>query len=138
MKTARFSFLVLLLLLFSSACAQARSDSEMNELASALTKVSSAVESTVRYKKTDGGERDMGLLTIATQHDPGLLDPFKGYALRAKSEAKHGVVLVCTPDGQTALLEDAGCTARMEAHHWKANPPLPCAFTLDLAKVCPQ
>ncbi len=137
MKTARLSFLVLLLLLFGSACAQARSDSEMNELASALTKVSSAVESTVHYKKTDGGKRDMALLILATQHDPGLLELFQGYVLRAKAEDGHGLVLVCTPDGKELLLEDATCTSRFELHHWK-NSPLPdCDYTLTVKAICP-
>lgn len=137
MKTARLSLLVLVLLLFGCACAQARSESEMNELASALTKVSSAVESTVHYKKTDGGRQDMALLTLATRHDPGLLEPFRGYVLRARAENGHGHVLVCTPDGGKLLLEDAACTSRLELHHWKTSPLPDCDYTLTLNTICP-
>lgn len=137
MKIARLSFLIFALLLFGCACAQARSESEMQEMASALTKVAKTTETTVRYEKLGLDLRDMDLLILATRHDQELLTPLKGYTLRAKPEAGHAVVLVCTSDGSTALLEDAGCTARLDQHHWRAQPPLPCEFTLDLAKVCP-
>lgn len=137
MKTIRLSLFALVLLLFGCAYAQAQSEKEMNELGSALTKVSSAVEGTVHFEKKGLDLQDMALLTLATQHDPGLLDPFRRYALRAKAEGGHSAVLVCTADGRLALLEDTGCTARMDQHLWQVHPPLPCDFTLDLAKVCP-
>lgn len=137
MKTARLSLLALVLLLFGCACAQAQSEAEMNRLGAALTHLSSAVESTVHYKKQGVDLPDERLLVLSTQHDPGLLDPFQGYMMRVKRQSSHSAVLICTADGQTALLEDTGCTARMDQHLWKARPALPCDFTLDLAKVCP-
>ena len=137
MKISRVPLLILVVLLLSCACAQARSAGEMNELAASLTKVSSTVESTVHYKKLGAGLRDMPLLTLATEHDPGLMEPFQGYVLRAKSEAGHGLVLVCTPDGQHLLLEDATCTSRFELHHWKVEPLPSCDYTLTVETACP-
>jgi hypothetical protein len=136
MKTARISLIIVTLLLFSFACAQAQSETEMNELGLALTKLSSAVESTVHYKKQGADLPDDKLLILSTQHDPGLLDRFHGYKLRVLQQSSHSAVLVCTPDGRNTLLEDAGCTARMDHLQWKARPVLPCEFTLDLAKGC--
>ncbi len=138
MKTLRLCIVAFALLLVGCACAQAQSEAEMNELGSALTKVSSAVESTVHYKKLGTALKDDALLTLATRHDPALLAPFQGYMLRAEQGAGHAAVLMCTSDGRFALLEDASCTAKMEKHLWRAQPPLPCAFTLNLDEVCPK
>jgi hypothetical protein len=138
MKTARFSLIivVVVLLLSGCACAQVRLETKMNELGSALTKLSSAVESTVRYKEMGADLPDDKLLILSTKHDPGLLEPFHGYTLRVLRQNGHTAVLVCTEDGLAALLEDAGCTARMDQHHWKAQPAPSCEFTLDLDMVC--
>ena len=58
---------------------------------------------------------------MATAHDPGLLDPFSEYMLKAVSQNNHAIVLVCTNDGMKALLEDAGCTSKMDMHWWKRS-----------------
>lgn len=138
MKTARISLtiVVVVLLLFGCACAQVRSETKINELGSALTKLSSSVESTVRYKGMGADLPDDKLLILSTKHDPGLLEPFQGYTLRVLRQNGHTAVLVCTEDGLAALLEDAGCTARMDQHRWRDRPVPPCEFTLDLDKVC--
>ena len=138
MKTVRLSLIIVVVvfLLFGCACAQFRSETKMSELGSALTKLSSAVESTVRYKEMGADLPDDKLLILSTKHDPGLLEPFQGYTLRVLRQNGHAAVLICTEDGLAALLEDAGCTARMDRHHWKARPVPPCEFTLDLPKVC--
>jgi hypothetical protein len=137
MKTIRLSAFLFFLLLIGCTCAQARSESEMNELASALTKASSAVESTVHYKKQGLDKQDMELLALATRHDPGLLEPFKGYVLRAKVEDGHSIILVCTADGSSLLLEDATCTSAFEKHHWQRSSLPRCDYTLAVKDVCP-
>ncbi|MEI7636861.1 MAG: hypothetical protein WCJ37_06105 [Syntrophus sp. (in: bacteria)] len=136
MKIPRFSLIIVIILLIGCANTQAQSIREMNELGSALTKLSSAVESTVRYKGIGADLPDDELLILSTKHDPGLLEPFQGYKLHVLRQNGHTAVLVCTEDGLAALLEDAGCTARMDQHRWKAQPLSPCEFTLDLSKVC--
>jgi hypothetical protein len=138
MKTARFSLIIVIVILLLSSCAiaQVRLETKMNELGSALTKLSSAVESTVRYKEMGADLPDDKLLILSTKHDPGLLEPFQGYTLRVLRQNGHTAVLVCTEEGLTALLEDAGCTARMDQHRWREQPVPPCEFTLDLDKVC--
>jgi hypothetical protein len=108
---------------------------EMYIKASALTKLSAAVESTVRYKNPPSGLNDRQLLTLATGHDPALLDNFKGYRIRVLRQARHSVVLVCNTSGTRALLEDAGCTGPMDRHRWMGKPEA-CEFTTNIAEVC--
>lgn len=108
----------------------------MYGLASALTKLSAAVESAVGFKDPPAAISDADLIVFATQHDPTLRAPFAGYRLRVLRRDPHAAVLVCTPDGQRALLEDAGCSAALDTHRWKDAPPTPCEFTVDLAAVC--
>jgi hypothetical protein len=104
--------------------------------ASQLTKLSTAVESTVRYKNPPAGLDDQGLLQLATQHDPQLLDNFSDYRVRVLVVERHSTVLVCTKDGKRGLLEDAACTVAFDQHLWKdANRP--CEFTLTTKTVCP-
>lgn len=118
--------------------ADTRIDAEaMNIKASELTKLSTAAESTVRYKNPPAGLDEMGLLRLSSRHDPQLLQNFVGFKVRILARDKHAVVLVCTADGQRALLEDAGCTAKFDQYLWDAAPPKPCDFTLDVASVCP-
>jgi hypothetical protein len=102
--------------------------------ASALTKLATAVESTVRYKNPPRGLDEKELLMRATQHDPALLRNFKGYKVRVLRQDKHSVVLVCDASGQRALLEDAGCSGRMDRHRWMGKQP--CEFSVDIREVC--
>ena len=127
---------IVFLFFFGCASSNAFSEREMNELGAALIKLSSAVESGVRYKGIEETLSDKEILALSTTHDPSLLDPFLDYKLRVKVQNKHAAVLVCSENGSKALLEDAGCTARMELHRWKEQPLSPCEFSLDLNKVC--
>ncbi len=76
------------------------------------------------------------LIQAATAHDPSLLEPFDGYHLEAGIQGEFGVVLVCTADGSRALLEDAGCTAALDAARYREAPPTPCVFTIDPVCIC--
>ncbi|RLC15973.1 MAG: hypothetical protein DRI57_11990 [Deltaproteobacteria bacterium] len=109
-------------------------EKEMYKLASSLTKLASAVESTVRYKKPPAGISDAKLLKLATKHDPKLLEPFKEYKVKVSQKDRHGIVLVCTKNGKQGLLEDAGCTGAMDKHLWKSSAS--CKFTLTAKDVC--
>jgi hypothetical protein len=110
-------------------------ESEMYPLASALTKLTAAVEATV-FDTPGGGTEDAELLAAATRDNPQLLAPFERYTVRAKRDAGHAIVLVCSIDGRLALLEDAGCSAKLDAHRWKAAAQKECAFTLSAATAC--
>ncbi|MDQ3185499.1 MAG: hypothetical protein M3Q16_03350 [Pseudomonadota bacterium] len=108
---------------------------EMYMKASALTKLSAAVESTVRYKNPPPELDERELLALATRHDPILLENFRGYQVKVLSKDRHSVVLVCDASGTRALLEDAGCTGPMDRERWKGKQE-PCEFSIDARMVC--
>lgn len=108
---------------------------QMLQLASALTKLSAAVESSCRYKNPPADLRDEGLVELATRHDPKLLQPFHEYLLKAKCEEAHGVVLLCSKDDR-ALIEDSGCSGALDIHHWQSELPRACAFALPVRAAC--
>jgi hypothetical protein len=108
---------------------------EMYVKASALTKLSAAVESTVRYKNPPSELGESELLALATRHDPVLLENFKGYRVKVLRKDRHSIVLVCDAAGTRALLEDAGCTGSMERERWKGKLT-PCEFSIDTTAVC--
>jgi hypothetical protein len=114
------------------------SDHEMMTTAVALTKVSAAVEANLRYGAPSEDLTDAEFLTRSVAHDPTLLKPFSEYRILATRQGNHAAMLVCSPDGTTALLEDAGCTAPMDLLRWQEHPRKPCAFSIDLAKLCPR
>lgn len=108
----------------------------MLSLGSALTKLSSTVESTVRYKNPPVGISDSDLLILSTQHDPRILEPFSDYTIRVLNQDRHAVVLVCNKEGKSALLEDAGCSPELDKHLWKEQPSVPCQFSLSTSIIC--
>jgi hypothetical protein len=111
-------------------------DEAMYTLASELTKLCKAVEATVRYEEVPDSIDDRALLILATDHDPSLLSPFIDYTLKIMRENRHASLLLCTPDGETSLLEDACCNPSLDAHRWMERPRQPCSFTLNLNDLC--
>jgi hypothetical protein len=109
---------------------------ELNRLSSAVTKVSASLESTVRYESPPSDAADKALLELATKHEPAMLTPFASYLVRAKQQDKHGVVLVCSMDGSQALLEDLGCTAHLDAAHFRSEAAKPCEFSVSISEAC--
>lgn len=111
---------------------------EMMVMASRLTKLSAAVESTVRYKNPPANLDENELLQLSVRHDPQLLENFTGFKVRVLSQDRHAIVLVCTKEADRSLLEDAGCTSAMDKHHWRDSPQSACNFTMDTETDCPK
>ena len=129
---------IVLSLLVSACAINANADNDgMFIMSSQLTKLSAAVESTVRYKNPPADLDEQGLLILSTQHDSQLLENFSGFKVRALSKERHSVVLICTVDGLRGLLEDAACTPALDRHHWKDSPNQPCEFTVETVTACP-
>ena len=130
---------ILLICFFSStltSCA-AQDERQMYAKASALTKLSAAVESTVLYKDPSPTLTDDELLRLATASDPGLLQEFQGFKLRVQKAANAVILLVCNMSATAALLEDASCTAKLDRHHWRDTASMQCEFALSVAASCP-
>jgi hypothetical protein len=118
------------------ACASQPSERELNYLASALTKVSAAVDATVRYRRAADALADRQLLDAATAHDLSLMKPFEGLTVRVLRKGRDSAVLVCKAVNGSPLLEDAGCTAKMDVHRWSQASSERCEFTVDIKQVC--
>ena len=88
---------IVLSMLVSACAINPNADNEaMFIMSSQLTKLSAAVESTVRYKNPPADLDEQGLLMLSTQHDMQLLDSFSGFKVRALSKERHSVVLICS------------------------------------------
>jgi hypothetical protein len=118
------------------AIGQTNSEEAMMTMAAALTKVSASTEANLLYGSPTEALSDEEFLTQSVAHDPGLLTPFSGYRIAAKRTNGHTVILVCTKEGEEALLEDVGCTAAMDRHAWKDNNKSRCEFVLDVSSFC--
>jgi hypothetical protein len=132
-----FVCFVALLTMTGCVCAKKIDGEGMYPLGAALTKLSSAVESAVRYKNPPADLNDAELLAFATSHDPTLLAPFQQYSVLVLRADRHAIVLVCSDDKAVGLIEDAGCTTPMDLHLWERIPLPACAFTLQPSVVCP-
>jgi len=127
-------YLGLVFLIPSCVLAQQIDSEEMYQKASALTKLSKAVEATVRYKHPPEGISDKELIDLSTKDDPSLQEPFKDDVVKVLWHDRHSIVLVCSED-ERGLLEDSACTAELDKHLWK-EAEAQCDFTLQIEIVC--
>jgi hypothetical protein len=130
--------LLFLLLALVSACAftgEPNFEEEMYKRASALTKLSASMEALIRYGNPLARLSEAELLAEGTRHDPALLTNVGDYKIRVMSCGRHAVVLVCSKEGDRALLEDVGCTGKMDIHHWQKDNAA-CEFTVAIESVC--
>ena len=135
-RTTLFAGAFAAVVFISTGCASRVQERDMNHLASALTKVSAAVDAKVRYEDFPANAPSEELLKAVAQGDPQLMRNFDGRVLRVLREGEDSAVLLCEAGPGRALLEDAGCTAAMDAHRWSSAAPQHCEFTLNLKAVC--
>ena len=122
--------------LLAVGCAWAQpDDAAMFPLASAVTKLARAIDAYIASASPLPADTAT-LIEAATAHDPALREPFAGHHLSIAVDGRGSSVLVCSADRQQALIEDAGCTARLERQAWRESPPPPCRHTLDVATAC--
>ena len=81
----------------------------------------------------DATDQEIFSEAIRRSGNPGLLSPFNGNVLKARIQNGVGVILLCTPDGREAIIEDVTCTTRPDA--WRP-PGSPCIYLLDAERVC--
>ena len=135
-RTTLFAGAFAAVVLMVSGCASRVQERDMNHLASALTKVSAAVDVKVRYEDFPANAPSEELLKAVAQGDAPLMRNFDGRVLRVLRQGEDSAVLLCEAGPGRALLEDAGCTAAMDAHRWSSAAPQHCEFTLNLKAVC--
>ncbi len=133
---SKMFILLLILPLMSCLSVHAGEEEKYYQLATALTKLSKAVEAEVVFENPSSQTTGEELLSKATAHDRSLLSPFSQYSLQAVRQGGHAVLLLCTSDGQQALLEDIGCSPVLDRHAWKIKPLQPCRPVIDVDRVC--
>lgn len=110
-------------------------ESPAARLASPLVKLSAAVVAELRDSPTGPPASDELLLAAAMQGKPELQRAFAGVPIKVRRDARNAVLLVCSPDGQSAWLEDASWTPGVDQRWYERQPPHPAQFTLDPAQA---
>ncbi len=127
-------FTVALLCMALAACVTTRSPQPEN-LVTPLTKLTPAVQALIRYPDSSRPVPDARLVKEAVKNRPDLQRAFAGVPIKVRHDTKHVVLLVCSPDGKYAWLEDASWTPDRVDHKWYlSDPPHPAEFTLDPAQ----
>jgi hypothetical protein len=103
-------------------------------LVSPVRDLTRALRAEIRYSAASLPPTDDALLQSVLDRKPELARAFHGITVKLQRGAKEVVVLVCTPDGKNATLEDASWTPMVIDRNWYTDgQPHPCTFdpTLD-------
>jgi hypothetical protein len=131
----RIAVAVLGALWIAGCGAQPLDEATLRSKESALTKLARTLDAVVRFQQGSAALDEQALKAVAWKEEAEQVRAFDGYLLRVRREGRNSSVLVCTADGARGLWEDAGCKAKLEERWWD-QPAAPCAFRIDLAKVC--
>ena len=105
----------------------------MADLASQLKDIATAVDGTLKFSETSYSTTDE-LLKAAVNNDLSKLAPFEEYTLIVNVQDDDAVLLLC--DANTALIEDAGCTAQSDIQHWGSGVIHQCEITINAQQLC--
>jgi hypothetical protein len=136
MKNHTLTGLAAVLLLSACACTgpDMPTAAERGILSTKMVNLSAAVDTYFTFSPRVPGESDAASLQNATSHDKRLLAPeFDRYLLKVQYQNPFAVVLLCSKDGKQAIMEDAGCSARIDRQVTRAAP---CEFTLHVSQGC--
>lgn len=124
--------------LLLSACATpiaVKPDAEERGLLSTkMVNLSAAVESYFLDLPEMPVDDAINILRSATRHDPRLLaSEFEPYVMKVQYQKPYAVLLLCNKDGNRAIMEDAGCSARLDR---QVTDNVSCEFTLFVNSGC--
>ena len=107
---------------------------ERGRLSTKMVNLSSAVNTYFADLPAAPTDSDATILQNATRHDKRLLAPeFQPYVLKVQYQNPYAVLLLCSKDGTRAIMEDAGCSARLDR---QVTHVAPCEFTLRVSRGC--
>ncbi|MGZ5026156.1 MAG: hypothetical protein ACXWE9_02975 [Methylobacter sp.] len=107
---------------------------ERGRLSTKMVNLSSAVDTYFADLAEAPIDSDADILDKAIRHDPRLLAPeFEPYLLKVQYQKSYAVLLLCSKNGDRAIMEDAGCSARLDRQVTKSAP---CEFTLVVKQSC--
>lgn len=142
-KIKLMSTIVVMILLSGCGCGcLSKSEKEKyEELSPILLQLNIKIDSYVRYELDDASTFSQDqIIDNAVRDDEILFKELekirKCYSLKLKIEGKNSILLLCTKDNKICLIEDSGCTKKIDFAHWEKNKNQPCEFTLDLKSIC--
>ena len=100
-------------------------DEEINRLEIASRRMGTAMQGVL----WSGASQDGNLIAATCGIDPSLCNAFGNNMLFAKVVDGNVVLLLCTPDGKRALVEDIACTPKPDYKAW-AEKKASCEFTV--------
>lgn len=125
LKNASFIFLVILI----AGCSCLHKERQAKELEVPLMKLTPAAQAIVLWPE-NGPVPDDQIFNEAVKDKPELQAAFQGIPVKAKSYGKNVVVLVCSPGGGAAWLEDASWTPGIDKKWYEIDESHPCVFSL--------
>jgi hypothetical protein len=127
-------FTALLVGACASPIAAAPDAKQRGRLSTKMVNLSSAVDTYFADLAEAPIDSDADILEKATRHDSRLLAPeFEPYLLKVQYQKSYAVLLLCSKSGDRAIMEDAGCSARLDRQITQAAP---CEFTLVVKQSC--
>jgi hypothetical protein len=121
-------------LLLAACAATGPNTAERGILSTKIVNLSSAVDTYFADLPGAPTDSDVIILQNSTQHDKRLLAPeFEHYVLKVQYQNPYAVLLLCSKDGGSAIMEDAGCSARLDR---QVIHIAPCEFALRVSQDC--
>lgn len=101
------------------------------ELAPIMGKLTMAVQTVIVMPEGGSPVPDDRILEEAFRERPELVGAFYGLPILLKHNGRDVVLLVCSPDGKTAWIEDASWTPGVDREWYDLDPAHPALFSLD-------
>jgi hypothetical protein len=102
------------------------------ELVTDLPKLTRTIQSLLLYPDKEGPVSDDCLTSEAMRIEPEFQKEFNHVKIKIRHNTRNVVVLICSPDGKYAWLEDGSWTPYVDCKCYKYKPPRPAEFTLKL------
>lgn len=117
-----------------TATAAPPDNEERGRLSTKMVNLSEAVDTYYSRLPKAPDDSDTVIMQNATQHDKRLMaTEFEHYVLKVQYQNPYAVLLLCSKDGKKAIMEDAGCSARLDR---QVINDASCEFTLHVNQGC--
>lgn len=124
------SLAFVLAVLFLPSCA-AMNEPKPYILGPPLSRLTMTIQTIVLFPEGGKPVPDDRLLEAAWQERPELMGFFQGLPIKVRRSGTEVVVLVCSPDGRFAWLEDASWTSGIDREWHEIDPKHPAEFSMD-------
>lgn len=127
---------ILLILLVISGCTQVFAkqydDEKMYDLASRFKDLTQKVDGYIKF--SDDQQKSKERLIERSGALNSVNSYFSDYELIVDVQGDHVVLMLC--DDDIALIEDAGCNAKVDKTYWQRPTANSCQISLKASQVC--